>query len=106
MIKECKVLSYNKWLKIAVIECDGMKIQITCDIEPDTKKTYVKCEKGVYRVVSKEEYEKTGNKINVKKKEKIDGNVLRAEKEKEKEIETEKETENIENISDISEKTN
>lgn len=61
MIKECKVLSYNKFLNILVFEYDGNKIQTTVTLDEDTKSVYVKYENGKYEIVSKNDYDKQNN---------------------------------------------
>lgn len=59
MIKECKVLSYNKYLNILVFVYDDKLIQTTymCDEAPEI--IFVKCKNGKYKIVSKREYEKS-----------------------------------------------
>lgn len=59
MIKECKVLSYNKFLNILVFDYDGKPIQTTIAIDADCKTVFVKYKGGKYEVVSKDEYEKS-----------------------------------------------
>lgn len=59
MIKECKVVSYNKFLHILVFDFGGKLIQTTCEIQDNTKKVYVKFDNGTYTIVSKQEYEKS-----------------------------------------------
>ena len=59
MIKECKVLSFNPFLNIIVIDFDGKTIQMTGKIDKDTKTVYVKYENGIATVSSKEDYEKS-----------------------------------------------
>lgn len=61
MIKECKVLYYNKFLNILVFEYDGNKIQTTVTLDEDTKSVYVKYENGKYEIVSKNDYDKQNN---------------------------------------------
>lgn len=59
MIKECKVLSYNKFLNILVFEYGGKPIQTTVVIDADCKTVFVKYKDGKYEIVSKSEYEKS-----------------------------------------------
>lgn len=73
MIKECKVLSYNKFLSILVFDFDGKVIQTTAIINPECKTVFVKKNKdGRYEVVSKSEYEKYTRSLNKKKEIKSD----------------------------------
>ncbi len=58
MIKECKILSYNKFLNILVFEYNGRSVQITATLEPDHKTVFVRYKLGKYEIVSKSEYEK------------------------------------------------
>ena len=67
MIKECKVLSYNKYLNILVFEYDGNEIQITAKLESNQKTVFVKYKDGKYEIVSKDEYDKSIKKP-IKKK--------------------------------------
>ena len=60
MIKECKVLSYNKFLHILVFDYDGKQIQTTVILDTECKTVFVKkYEDGKYEIVSKNEYEKS-----------------------------------------------
>jgi hypothetical protein len=60
MIKECKVLSYNKFLHILVFDYDGKQIQTTAILDTECKTVFVKkYEDGKYEIVSKNEYEKS-----------------------------------------------
>lgn len=59
MIKECKVISYNKHLKILVFDFDGKQIQTSVDISIDTHTVYVKFINREYSLVSKKEFENT-----------------------------------------------
>lgn len=60
MIKECKVLSYNKFLHILVFNYDGKQIQTTAILDTECKTVFVKkYEDGKYEIVSKNEYEKS-----------------------------------------------
>ena len=59
MIKECKVLSYNPFLNIIVIDFDGKTIQMTGKIDKDAETIFVKYEDGVATISSKEDYEKS-----------------------------------------------
>lgn len=61
MIKECKVLSYNKFLNILVFEYDGNKIQATVTLDENIKSVFVKYENGKYEIVSKNDYVKQDN---------------------------------------------
>lgn len=58
MIKECNVLSYNKYLNIIVFVYDNKHIQTTyvCKEVPTT--VYVKHRDSKYKIVSKREFEK------------------------------------------------
>lgn len=68
MIKECKVLSYNKFLSILVFDFDGKEIQTTATINPECKTVFIKNNKdGRYEVVSKSDYEKYIKSITKKK---------------------------------------
>ena len=60
MIKECIVLSYNKFLHILVFDYDGKQIQTTAILDTECKSVFVKkYEDGKYEIVSKNEYEKS-----------------------------------------------
>lgn len=59
MIKECKVLSYNSFLKILVFDYNGKSIQTTAIIDTDCKSVFVKYNDGKYEIVSKDEYQKS-----------------------------------------------
>ena len=67
MIKECKVLSYNKFLNILVFDYDGKQIQITAKLDTECKTVFVKYQDGKYEVVSKNEYEKYTRSLSKKK---------------------------------------
>ncbi len=67
MIKECKVLSYNKFLNILVFDYDGKPIQTTVVIDTDSKTVFVKYKDGKYEIVSKNEYEKSIRALDKKK---------------------------------------
>ncbi len=67
MIKECKVLSYNKFLSILVFEYEGKPIQTTVVIDTDSKTVFVKYKDGKYKIVSKNEYDKSIRVFNKKK---------------------------------------
>lgn len=69
MIKECKVLSYNKFLNILVFDFNGVKIQITAKLDTECKTVFVKYKDGKYEIVSKNEYEKSIRNVNKKKEE-------------------------------------
>lgn len=56
MIKECNVISYNKFLNILVFEYDGKQIQTTVDNE--SKTVFVEYKNGQYKIVGKDEYDK------------------------------------------------
>lgn len=58
MIKECKVLSYNKFLNILVFDYDGKQVQITSFLDYKCKTVFVKYQNNKYEVVSKNEYDK------------------------------------------------
>ena len=62
MIKECKVLAYNKHLNILAIEYDSRQIQLTATLaDPASKFVFIKCNGNKYEVVSKTDYEKYYN---------------------------------------------
>lgn len=67
MIKECKILSYNRFLNILVFDYDGKSIQTTAVIDADCKTVFVKYKKGKYEIVSKDEYDKSIRGLNKKK---------------------------------------
>ena len=73
MIKECKVLSYKKYLSILVFEFDGKEIQTTATINPECATVFIKNNKdGRYEVVSRNEHEKYINNLSKKKNVKSD----------------------------------
>lgn len=61
MVKECKVLSYNKFMNILVFDYDGNKIQTTVVLDEKAKSVFVKYENGKYEIISKDIYEKQKN---------------------------------------------
>ena len=67
MIKECKVLSYNKFLNILVFDFDGKQIQTTAKLDTECKTVFVKNKDGKYEIVSKNEYEKAVHNFNKNK---------------------------------------
>ena len=67
MIKECKVLSYNKFLNILVFDFNGKQIQTTAKLDTECKTVFVKYKDGKYEVVSKSEYDKYIRNLNKKK---------------------------------------
>ncbi len=67
MIKECKVLSYNKFLNILVFDYNNKPIQITAKLDTDCKTVFVKYKDGKYEIVSKNEYDKSIRSFNKKK---------------------------------------
>ena len=67
MIKECKVLSYNKFLNILVFDYDGKQIQITAKLDTECKTVFVKYKDGKYEVVSSNEYDKYIRNLKKKK---------------------------------------
>lgn len=69
MIKECKVLSYNKFLNILVFDFNGKQIQTTAKLDTECKTVFVKYKDGKYEIVSKDEYEKSIRSFNKKKDE-------------------------------------
>lgn len=69
MIKECKVLSYNKFLNILVFDYDGKSIQITAILDTECKTVFAKYKDGKYEIVSKNEYDKYIRGLNKKKDE-------------------------------------
>ena len=74
MIKECKVLSYNKYLNILVFDFDGKQIQTTAKLDTECKAVFVKYKDGKYEIVSKYEYEKSIRNYNKKKEKEIEIN--------------------------------
>ena len=42
MIKECKVLSYNKFLNILVFDYSGKQVQTTAKLDTECKTVFVK----------------------------------------------------------------
>lgn len=56
MIKECKILYYNSFLKILVFDYDGKHIQISGTVHPDQETVYIKYENDKYKISNKEEY--------------------------------------------------
>ena len=74
MIKECKVLSYNKYLNILVFDFDGKQIQTTAKLDTECKTVFVKYKDGKYEIVSKSEYEKSIRNYNKKKEKEIEIN--------------------------------
>lgn len=69
MIKECKVLSYNKYLNILVFDFNGKQIQTTAKLDTECKTVFVKYKDGKYEIVSKNEYEKSVRTFNKRKDE-------------------------------------
>lgn len=74
MIKECKVLSYNKFLNILVFDYSGKQIQTTAKLDTECKTVFVKYKDGKYEVVSKYEYEKSIRNVNKKREKEIEIN--------------------------------
>lgn len=74
MIKECKVLSYNKYLNILVFDFNGKQIQTTAKLDTECKTVFVKYKDGKYEIVSKSEYEKSIRNLNKKKEKEIEIN--------------------------------
>lgn len=74
MIKECKVLSYNKYLNILVFDFNGKQIQTTAKLDTECKTVFVKYKDGKYEIVSKNEYEKSSRNYNKKKEKEIEIN--------------------------------
>ena len=74
MIKECKVLSYNKFLNILVFDFNGKQIQTTAKLDTECKTVFVKYKDGKYEIVSKDEYEKSIRNYNKKKEKEIEIN--------------------------------
>lgn len=56
MIKECKVILHND--KVAVVLFDDKKIQVP-NSEHISNTAYVKFDKGIYSVVSKDDFDKS-----------------------------------------------
>lgn len=67
MIRECKVLSYNKFLNILVFDYGGKPIQTTVIIDTDCKTVFVKHKNGKYEIVNKNEYDKYILSLNKRK---------------------------------------
>ena len=67
MIKECKVLSYNKFLNILVFDFNGKQIQTTAKLDTECKTVFVKYKDGKYEVVSSNEYDKYIRNLKKKK---------------------------------------
>lgn len=59
MIKECKIISYNKPLHIIVFKFEEKLIQTTSDIADGTQTIYVNFNNGKYSICSKSDYEKS-----------------------------------------------
>lgn len=74
MIKECKVLSYNKFLNILVFDFNGKQIQTTAKLDTECKTVFVKYKDGKYEIVSKDEYEKSIRNVNKKREKDIENN--------------------------------
>lgn len=78
MIKECKVLSYNKFLNILVFDYDGKQVQATSHLDDKCKTVFVKYQNNKYEIVSKNEYDEYIHKeinkdtaVKPRKKEKV-----------------------------------
>ena len=67
MIKECKVLSYNKFLNILVFDYDGKQIQITAKLDTKYKTIFFKYKDFKYEIIKKNEYEKYTRSLSKKK---------------------------------------
>lgn len=78
MIKECKVLSYNKFLNILVFDYDGKQIQTTVHLDSEFKTVFVDYRNGKYKIVSKNEYDKyiQENKKKEKRMEKTNTSIV------------------------------
>ena len=74
MIKECKVLSYNKFLNILVFDFNGKQIQTTAKLDTECKTVFVKYKDGKYEIVSKSQYEKSIRSFNKKREKDIENN--------------------------------
>lgn len=74
MVKECRVVSYNKFLQILVFNYDGREIQITAKLDEESKTVFVKYKDKKYELVSKSDYEKYIKGLNKKKDIKINTN--------------------------------
>ena len=74
MIKECKVLSYNRFLNILVFDFNGKQIQTTAKLDTECKTVFVKYKDGKYEVVSKSEYEKSIRNVSKKREKDIENN--------------------------------
>lgn len=59
MIRKCKVIYYNKFLKIIVFDFDGKQIQTTSYLDNDSNFIYAKFQNGKYEIVNKREYDKS-----------------------------------------------
>lgn len=74
MIKECKVLSYNKFLNILVFEYEGKQIQTTFVLDSEVKTVFVKYKDKKYEIVSRQEYEKYIRELNKRKMSSVKSN--------------------------------
>lgn len=86
MIKECKVLSYNKFLNILVFDYEDKLIQTTAVIDEDCKTVFVKYKDGRYEIVSKAEYEKYIRGLTKKKDDSLKSNKKEEVKEETTEV--------------------
>lgn len=58
MIKECKVVSYNKFLNILVFNYDGKQIQTTTILDVEQKTVFIRYKDEKYEIVNRDEYDK------------------------------------------------
>ena len=58
MIKECKVISYNKFLNILVFDYCGKQIQTTAILNENCKTVFIQLNNGKYVIVDKDNYNK------------------------------------------------
>lgn len=84
MIKECKVLSYNKFLNILVFDYDGKQVQTTVILNDIPNIVFVEYKDEKYKIVNKNDYDKfirelkkkdTSIKLSKKEKEMESGDV-------------------------------
>lgn len=71
MIRECKVLFYNRFLNILVFDFNNKQIQTTAELDTECKTVFVRYKDGKYEIVSREEYEKFIRKPSKKKEKDI-----------------------------------
>lgn len=67
MIKECKIINYNKYTHIVIAEYDGTQIQFYSDKDSLDSVVYIKKESNHYTIVDKQEYDKSLKVAKIKK---------------------------------------